>query len=894
MAPRALTTYRLLLRLFPAAFRDRFGGDMADVFADRLHAARRRGNPAVIALWWRTTIDVIAHAAAERRRTPRVRDRLRGFMRALLDDVVTAVRGHLRRPGLLLLAAPMLAVGIGFNSGLFALVYDVILHPLPYAEPDRLMLLWTGRNPDGSGGANSYADYTDWKARNHSFESLATYNIALRTLTDGGDPEEIGGAVVSPEFFQVLGVRMRLGRGLVPGDELIQAGNGQPVVIADSLWARRFHRDPQILERSIVFDGHPRRVVGVVSPEFVEPEPSWSERTEFWSPLVLDPASDRRTNRAFRYLRVIGRLLPGVSPTRAAGEMDGIGQALMKAYPSTNSRSVVLVSIANELEQDTRTAAWIFLGAAGLVLALGIANVVNLLLARANDRRAELALRVALGASRGRITWQLVADSTVVGLAGGLLGLALADLGIHVLLAYAPPDLTGPAAAPGMATIHVDWTVAAFALALSTFTGAAAGLLPAWRVARARLTGPVGQRGSAGLETARMRRWLVSAEVALALPLIVGAGLLTRTLIGIEHVNPGFDASHALQFRISASGTRYEKDAARIAFFTRLGQQLRAEPGVTDVGLVSSLPMGGLNNTGATIVYEGPDGTAAELSVGFRAATAGYFTTLHIPLRTGRLFDASATDTSTVVVNDLAAAAMWGDGTALGRRIRFGTLADPAGKPTWLTVVGVVGSLRHEALTRLPNPEIFQPYQANPWSTMTVVARTTGVPDAIGPAARAAARAVDPTLAVVNLSPVAEVLEEQLTAPRFGVVASAIFGALGLGLATFGLFAMLSLTVAQRTREIGIRMALGATRRSVGTLIAWESVTMVAIGCLVGCLAAWLFARGLAAQLFGVTAHDEAAFAEAVVVLLLSALGAGFWPARRAMRVDPVSALRGD
>jgi putative ABC transport system permease protein len=886
MGTRAVSLYRQVLRLFPRAFRARFGDDMALMFADRLRAARRQGRLAVAALWWRTTVDVLEHASAERRQAPLGHQSRGGFMRTLLDDLATAIRSHVRRPGLILLAAPMLAIGLGFNTALFAVVHAVVLRPLPYLGPDRVVMVWTGRNPDGSGSVNSYADYAEWKTRSHSFESLATYNISFATLADGGDPEEVGGSVVSPEFFHVLGGRILLGRGIAPGDELIGIDSGRPIVLAESLWTRRFNRDPHILERTMTLAGHQRRIVGIVSPEFVHPEPFWGERTEYWSPLTV--TADMRTNHANHFLRVIGRLAPGVTLAQARADMDGIGRDMMNARPVTNTSSVVLAPVANELQRGTRTMAWVFLAAAALVLVLGIANIVNLLLARANQRRGELTVRIALGASNARLVRQLVLESTVVGLAGGLLGLGLAEVGIRVLLAYAPIN------SPGIDTTTVDLAAAGFAVALSTLTGATCGLLPAWRVARARLGSTVGQRGSSGLETSRARRWLVSAEMALALPLVVGAGLLARTLVGMEQVNPGFDASHALEFRVTTSGPRYDSDAANIAFFTDLVERLRAAPGVTAAGIVTSLPLGGLNNTGGQIVYQSADGVPAELGVGFRAATAGYFAALHIPLRQGRLFDATAADKATVVINDRAAAAMWGEADPIGRRLRFGSLADRSDAQDWLTVIGVVGSLRHEALTRLPNPEVFRPYQAMPWSTMTVVTRTTGEPAAIGSSVRAAVRAVDPHLAIVNMAPMTDFLGGQLAAPRFGVVASTIFGVLGLALAAFGLFAVLSLSVAQRTREIGIRLALGATRRAVGRLLARESIGMVAVGCVLGCLASALLSQVIASELFGVTPHDEVAFAESVGVLLVSAIAAGWWPARRAMQVNPVTALRAD
>ena len=340
--------YRLLLCLFPKPFRARFGDDMSDVFADRMRAARRRGWLAVIALWWRTAFDISAHASAERRHGPHAGPDLRGIMAAIIEDLTTAIRGHFRRPGLILLGAPMLAVGIGFNTALFAVVHEIVLRPLPYFEPDRVVMLWTGRNPDGSGSVDAYADFLEWKARSKSFESLATYNIGFGTLANGGDPEEIGGAVVSPEFFHVLRGHIELGRGIEPGDERLKVEEARPIVLSDDLWTRRFHRDPLIIGQTIRLSDHPRRVVGIVAPGFVHPEPFWGERAEFWSPLTV--TEDMRTNHLNHFLRVIGRLAPGVTLDQARAEMDGIGRQLMNEFPTKVTQPVVLAPIAANAE----------------------------------------------------------------------------------------------------------------------------------------------------------------------------------------------------------------------------------------------------------------------------------------------------------------------------------------------------------------------------------------------------------------------------------------------------------------------------------------------------------------------------------------------------------------
>lgn len=888
----SLAAYRLLLRLFPRPFRRRFGDDMADLFADHWRHARRQGAARAVRFSARALAALPGHAAAEHRAawfgeplSPYDSDTRGAVMSGLWKDLSWAARGLWRRPGFTLLAAGMLALGLGFNTALFAVVHAVVLKPLPYANADRIMMLWTGRNPDGSGGVNSWMDYADWKAQSKSFESLATYNIAMSTLTEAGDPEELGGATVTPDFFDVLGARAALGRPLRAGDENVSLTDGRAIVIADSLWTRRFNRDPGIIGRSIVLDGQRRQVVGILGPEFKQPEPFWGGTAEFWTPLRLNEGT--RTNRSFHFLRVIGRLNPGVSIEAARAEMDAIGRRLMDTYPVSNDKSVVVSSVRDELVGDTRPLLWMFVGAVSLVLLLAVANIVNLLLARASGRRVELALRAALGASRARLISQLVCESTLIGLVGGLTGLVFARVSLGLLMRY------GQVTAPGIESATLDGSVLAFAALSSAVTGALCGVVPALRVARGRLAGSSvsNMRGSSGVEATRSRRWLVAVETALAVPLLVGATLLAQTLIGMQGVDPGFDANHALQFRLSLSGARYDTSDQRVAFFRQLRERLAGLPGVSAVGIVTSLPLGGLNNTGGTIAYRTQRGTLADLSVGNRWVGGDYFASMRIPLVGGRTF--TDADTDAVVVNDAAARAMWGEANPIGQTLRFGSATD-ATQDHWLTVVGVVGSVHHEALTRPVNAEVFAPYRENAWSTMTVTLGVGGDPSALAASARGVVRDIDPLLPVVNLGPVSQFIDGQLARTRFGVVCAAVFGVIGLALAAFGTFAVLSLLVAQRTREIGIRMALGAKETTIVALVARQSLVPALAGCAAGGVLAWWLVRMLSSQLFGVTAHDPRAFAWAVGLLTTSACLASWWPTRRAMKVNPIAALRGE
>jgi len=879
-----MKTYRWLLRLFPREFRRRFGEDMVEVFTDRRRLAHTRGAGAVIALWVRTVVDTAAHGYQERR-SERTRSRKRGRMAAIVDDARAGIRSLARRPASSALAVGMLALGLGFNTALFAVVHAVLLRPLPYDDPDRVMMLWTGRNADGSGGVNSYADFAEWQTANTSFSSLAAYNISFAALTGDGDPEEVNGSVVSPEFFGVLRVPMLHGRGLEPGDELVGIDGGRPIVISHSLWQRRFSSDPAVIGRLITLGDRPRRVVGVVSPEFEHPEPFFGARAEYWSPLTV--GGDMRTNHGARFLRVIGRLNDDVTLERARADLDAIGQRLIQSYPDTHEQSVVLGPIKTELSGDAGPLALVFLCATALVLCLAVANIVNLLLARLSGRRTELAIRAALGAGRARLVSGIVTESVVLGLAGGFAGLGCAALGINLVLAFGPGHL------PGIEKTTLNAPVVLFSLALSVLAGLLCGLAPALRVGRERLSSSLGDmRGSTGPEASRLRVLLVAAEMALAVPLLIGAGLLTSTLVSLQRVDAGFAADHALQFRVSMPPVRYSSTPARTEFLSRALARLRALPGVTATGAVSSLPFGGLNNTGGGIVYERVDGTLAETGVGTRVVAGEYFESMRIPLKKGRFFEASNADAEAVIVNDRAAAALWGDADPIGRRLRFGQRADPPDQIRWLTVVGVVGSVRHEALDRPANAEVFQPYVANAWSTMMITVRTDGDTAALPPVITSVMRDLDAAMPLVNMGPVSRFVEGQLSRSRFGVLCAIVFGALGLALAAGGTFAVLSLLVSQRRREIGIRMALGATPRSVASLVVRQSMRPALVGCLAGALlAAWL-GRFIEGRLFAVSATDFRIFTAGVGLLALVALAASWLPARRAMRTDPVVTLR--
>ena len=801
----------------------------------------------------------------------------------LLHELWVGIRSISRWPFTSSIAILMLALGLGFNTALFAVVEAVLLRPLPYAEADRVVLLWTGRSPDGARGVNSYPDFLDWRDTSRSFESLAAYNISFGTLTGRGDPEELHGSAVSPDFFKVLRIPLLHGQGLQPGDEHVGAAAGRPIVLSHRLWVRRFGSDPAVVGKTIMFAEYPRRVVGVVAPEFQHPEPFWDSEAEYWTPMTETP--EMLGERGARYLRVIGRLGRGITLEAARREMDDIGRRLMRDHPVTNSRSVVVEPIRDELVGDARTFVLVFLSATIIVLFLVIANVVSLLLARLSYRRTELAVRAALGARRTRLVGLVVAESVVLGLAGGIAGLAIAQAGLRLILAYGPDHVFS------LQDAALNWRVLLFALAVALTTGLTCGLITALRLGGPGTWSRLGNtRNTSGVDVPARRAWLVGVEVALAVPLLFAAVLLVRTLVGLQGINPGFDASHAVQFRVNLPAASYDVPDRRREFFRAFLDRLRAIPGITAAGATSSVPLGGLNNTGGAIVYERLDGSLAEVGVATRAVTGGYFAALAVPLRQGRALTDEAADTAAVVVNESAARRLWPGENPIGRRLRYGTLSQP-GTAEWLTVIGVTGDVRHVALSRPADAEMFESYTANPWSTMTVVVRSERLDDLRG-SILTTLRELNPSLPLRDFALVQDIIDRQLKRPRFGAFSAMVLGGLGIVLAAAGTFAVLWLLVTQRLREIGIRMALGASPGAVARLVLQQSMRPAIFGVLMGALAAIWLGRGLEAMLFEVTARDPRTIGIAASGMLVVALLASWLPVRRAMRTDPVRALR--
>jgi len=799
-------------------------------------------------------------------------------------DVRFGLRTLVKSPGTTLAALLALALGIGANSAIFSVVSGVLLKPLPYPEPDRLMIVMA-KNPTAGFPRFSVSvpDFEDWRRLNRSFEGLVALRPGRFNLTGGDRPEALQGTRVSADFFRVLKMEPKLGRGFHAEED--RPGGERVVVLSDALWRRRFGADPKILGRPVMLDGESRLVVGVAAPGLDFPS-----KTEIWMPLAMDAAPE---SRGAHYLMVLGRLKPEVSEEKAGTEMAGIAAQLERQYPDSNSGWGNLVIPLRELVvEDIRTALLILLVFVSFVLLIACADVANLLLARVAAREREIALRAALGADRVRLVRQMLTESLVLFLAGGGLGLLLAQWGTRALIALNPDGI------PRSREVHLDGRVLLFTLAVSLATGLLFGLVPALSAAGRGLSDSLkeGGRGMAGGVRGRLvRDSLVLAQVALTLVLLVGAGLLIQSFSRLQAVNPGFRPEGALTVQMALPEAKYEEPARQVAFYQGVLERVRALPGVEHAGFLYPLPLSGRNMILAFSIEGRPDPPPnAVPSTNVRAATPGAFPALGVTLRRGRLFDERDNEAGlpVLVINETMAARVWPGENPLGKRITFDDRTDP--KARWHTVVGVVGDVRHEALSEESGSEAYWPQFQDPIPLATLVVRGPGDPALLTAPIREAVRAIDPDLPLDKVAPLDSVVAASLAQSRFKAVLLALFAGLALVLAIVGVYGVVSYSVAQRTHEIGIRMALGAHRESVLRLVVRQGMTKVLIGLGLGLLGAWYASRFLAGQIYGLSATDPLTFVTVPLALAAVALAANYLPARRATRVDPLVALRRD
>jgi putative ABC transport system permease protein len=810
-------------------------------------------------------------------------------MDAFLQNLRVAIRSLRKSPTLTAAVVLTLALCIGATTAIFSVVYAVLFRPLPFAEPDQILLvreLWRGMPGDVS-----VCNWADTRRQDRLLQYLVPTQGASLNLAGSDEPENVPAARVGADFFRLLGDRPALGRDFAAEED--QPGQDAVVMLSDRLWRRRFGADRSIVGRQVRLEGRPYTVIGVM--------PGSLDYTlydeELWVPIAFTP--ERLAMHDEHYLTVLGRLKPGVTQQQLAAELDVIARDLAQRYPQENhQRGLEAKSLHEELVREYRPRLYVLLGAVGFVLLIACANIANLLLARAAARSHETAIRAAVGAGRGHILRQALAESLVLAAAGGVLGVFAAYWGVTGLVAIGPADV------PRLAQARVDGAVLGFAMLVTLMSGLVFGLAPALRMAanfpHQALKEGGRAMGSAGRRD-RLRSTLVVAEIALALVLLTGAGLLIRTGIALDAVDPGFDPRNVLAARVSLPLAGYrEPEQVQRAFLT-LAERLEHAPGILAAGLVSAAPLEGGGSNG--LVPEGrPLEVASAINSMLRLVTPDYFRTMHIALRQGRLFNAEDRSGAplVMVINEALAREAWPGEDPIGKRVAC-CEEGPDGTANWKVVVGVVAGTRAGGLAKDPAPEFYLPVSQAPqaaWSwldrTMTLAVRTRGEPTAAAGAIRDAVREVDPTVPVYNIGTMDQRVTASLSQTRFSTLLLAVFGGIALLLAAIGVYGIISYGVTQRVQEIGIRIALGAQGRDVLTLVVRHGVVLAGLGLVVGLVGALALTRLLAGLLFRVSPTDPPTFAIGIVVLTFVAVLAAALPARRAARVDPVVALRSE
>jgi putative ABC transport system permease protein len=800
-------------------------------------------------------------------------------MDALLQDLRHALRRLAKSPGFTLAAVVTLALGIGATTAIFSIVNAVLIRPLTFTDPDRLVLVWErfGARSQNTNVVNP-ANYLDWRDRATSFADLAAFGWTQRTFT-GDAPELVQGRAVTPNFFHTAGLSPLLGRVFTPAES--DSGGPDVVVLSYGLWRGRFGGDSSIIGRAVPVSGGSVTVLGVMPPALV-PMP-WG-REAYWEPLRLNQSNRVHTGR---WLMVIGRLKPGVSETRAQTEMDLITRGLQQQYPDFDTGwDANVVPLTDQVVGSARRALVIVLGAVVLVLLIAAANVGNLVLVRAEARQRELALRTALGASRLRLVQQWLAESVLLSIVGGAAGVLLAAWGVELLVVVAPPYI------PRLEEITVDTRVLIVAAALSVVVGIGAGLPAAVNAARDIAGGLHGVgRTTASRAARRWRDGLVVAQVSLALVLLGGAGLLVRSLQRLSEVSPGFDLAHLTTMAIDLPQPTYADGARQTAFYAQLADRARGFAGVTGVGAISLIPLVPQGAATRFSIVGRPAQRPGEwTSADIRIVDPGYFAAMRIPTIAGRTFTAADRPDAppVIVVNQKMARQYWTNGAAVGSRMKV-SWTHPDATPE---IIGVVGDVRTSALDADVRPMIYYVEAQDPTASMTLAIRHSGDPGPLVAAVRAAVRDLDHDVPLTDIASMTTRLARSMSDRRYPMLLLSGFAVLAVLLAAVGLYGLLSYVVSRRTREIGVRMALGADRGAVLGLVMRDGVRLTLIGAVIGAVASGVAARALGHLLYGVGPTDPLTFAVVGLLLVAVALVASYLPAARATRVDPVEALR--
>ena len=807
-------------------------------------------------------------------------------MGTLWQDLRYSFRVLLKSRSFTIIAVLTLALGIGANTAIFSVVDAALLRSLPYGSPDQLVHLWENKQQQQFKEREaSFPDYLDWKEQNRVFDGVAGYTRREFTLTGNDAPDRITGAAVTDNFFQVLGVDASRGRRFEAGEE--RTGAERVVILGNNLWKRRFNSDPSVIGRSLKLNEVSHRVVGVL-PEGFQFAPA--RGAELWTPLY--PTEEQLTRRFMHWLNVIARLKPGATIEQAQDDMSRVAANIAREHSESHAGAGLrVVSLHEQIVGHLRPILFLLLCTVGFVLLIACANVANLLLARSSARQKEIAIRRALGASQWRLTRQLLTESTVLALLGGALGLMMALWGVDLLVARLPEAQA--AAMPYLQGLALDGRVLLFTISISLLTGMVFGLAPALQSSKLNLQESLkdGGRTSASASHATLRNLFVVSEIAIALVLLVGAGLMMKSLVRLLETDPGFNTERLLTMRLALSQTKYKEDQSITAFHQQLINQLESAPGVKGVATVSTLPLIGGNT--ATFVAEGRETPKPgdELEANTRDVSSNYFEVMSVPLMKGRAFTDydRAGSAPVVIINQMAASRFFPGEDAIGKRLVYTRLPLPP-----FEIVGIVGDEKVNGLDKATTPVIYGPFLQYPDRYINLLVRTSGDPSVVAGAVRDEIQRLEPDAPVFDVRTMEQLIDNSPSTfiRRYPAFLIGVFASLALLLACIGIYGVISYSVTERTREIGIRMALGASRSDVLRMIVGQGVRLALAGVGLGLLAAFILSRFLSSLLFDVSASDPLIYAGVSLLLIFVSLLACYVPARRATRVDPMIALR--